>query len=94
MIAIRKCEEHNDQNPDCPVCYPPINLGTEELPSVRISKTPLKNDTPIDAEAHKRIDALLDAVEHQRQVNEKQCTINEMLIDSVESLREAITKSV
>ena len=31
-------------------------------------------------------DALLDAIEHQRQVNEKQHTINEMLIDSVESL--------
>ena len=24
MIVIRKCEEHNDQNPDCPVCYPPV----------------------------------------------------------------------
>jgi len=46
-------------------------------------------DTGMDAK-----DALLDAVEHQRQVNEKQHTINEMLIDSVESLIGADVESV
>ena len=45
------------------------------------------SDTGIDTKDEQSVsDALLDAVEHQRQVNEKQHTINEMLIDSVENL--------
>jgi|TARA_Y100000310_G_scaffold4410_1_gene5297 pyridoxal biosynthesis lyase PdxS len=52
-------------------------------------------DTGIDTKDEQGVsDALLDAVEHQRQVNEKQNTINEMLIDSVESLINADVESV
>ncbi len=70
MIAIRKCEEHNDQNPDCPVCYPPIEDDVLTLDAL-----------------NERIDILFDA-------GRKQSSISEKLIDAVESLREAITKSV
>ncbi len=50
-----------------------------------------KSDTSeevIDAEV------VAEYIEHQRQVNEKQHTINEMLIDSVESLIGADVESV
>jgi hypothetical protein len=50
-----------------------------------------KSDTPeevIDAEV------VAEYIEHQRQVNKKQHTINEMLIDSVESLINADVESV
>ncbi len=65
----RKCEEHNDQNTDCPICYPPVG---DPLIDVRINSL------------NKRIDALWDAVEQIRQMNDN-------LVKSVESLREAIT---
>jgi|TARA_Y100000310_G_scaffold46948_1_gene43564 hypothetical protein len=49
MIKIERCKEHNDQNVNCSICYPPI--GEQKVGSLEI-----------DSSAHKRIEGLEEQI--------------------------------
>ena len=87
MIAIRKCEEHNDQNPDCPVCYPPV--GDIPIDAAAHKRTDdlwgaVEQIWQINEDLYDRIDILGESFRKLTEITEK-------LLDEVESLRKEIT---